>query len=298
MFQRLRVANWSDLLLLLRSGRFGRWMFFRGERERDWELKSSLERAVPEADSRARAEREIIRHFRERAHNYLPASLIPASLLEWVALIQHHGGPTRLIDFTSSRWVALFFALEHTPLLGDYSILWALDPSWLRSRVCEAIAKQLPSTTLDDANGVFDRISYGEKEFNNLVLCNGVRTLYTIRPMRLSERVTIQQGQFLCVGDVTVSAIDNWPTHQDSSRNLFKIEIPASVRVEALRYLSEHNISRATLFPGIDGFAQSLAHEVLTEPRDVRFNRLTYEMVETAGVFEKAKQRAEEAGND
>lgn len=47
--------------------------------------------------------------------------------VEWLALMQHYGAPTRLIDFTSSIFVALHFALD-----GSYdkdSVIWAINAS-------------------------------------------------------------------------------------------------------------------------------------------------------------------------
>src|SRR5438093_2893211 len=46
--------------------------------------------------------------------------------LEWLALMQHYGAPTRLLDFTYSFWIALFFAFEEAE--NDCSVV-ALDPS-------------------------------------------------------------------------------------------------------------------------------------------------------------------------
>ena len=41
--------------------------------------------------------------------------MVPANRLEWLALMQHYGTPTRLLDFTRSPYVACYFALEELP---------------------------------------------------------------------------------------------------------------------------------------------------------------------------------------
>ena len=49
---------------------------------------------------------------------------------QWLALMQHYGAPTRLLDFTWSPYVAAFFALERT--LGD-GVVWAMNPARIDS---------------------------------------------------------------------------------------------------------------------------------------------------------------------
>lgn len=112
-----------------------------------------------------------------------------------------------------------------------------------------------------------------DTQFADVVRSNRVRGILAVQPWRLSERVTIQQGRFLCPGDLRLSALANWPVGESVAKHLLKIEIPNAVRVEGLGYLREHNISRATLFPGIDGFAQSLGHLLVTDTPAAREER-------------------------
>ena len=79
------------------------------------------------------------------------------------------------------------------------------------------------------------------------------------------ERMVIQQGVFLCPGDVRTSFMENLNVvlgNCDASSNplviRYEITENPAVRREMLRHLMRMNISRATLFPGLDGFAESL----------------------------------------
>ena len=57
-------------------------------------------------------EERAIRIFRRKAHIYLPDRTVLSDDLRCLAMMQHHGAPTRLFDFTKSPYVAAFFALE------------------------------------------------------------------------------------------------------------------------------------------------------------------------------------------
>jgi hypothetical protein len=72
MFQEHLISDWQELLSLLHDNHLGSNWYFRCERECDWELKSTLGRAVPDPDFRADAENLIIGHFRSGAQNYFP----------------------------------------------------------------------------------------------------------------------------------------------------------------------------------------------------------------------------------
>jgi hypothetical protein len=80
-------------------------------------------------------------------------------------------------------------------------------------------------------------------------------------PFLLNERLRIQMGSFMVPGDISTSFEDNLralPDH-DQAHNVLKIVIPMSQRAVALRELFDMCISRRTLFPGLDGYAQTLA---------------------------------------
>lgn len=115
------------------------WVF-RGHAGAAWPLTSALERADsvdPAAD-----EWRMIDHFRRRASLYLPPQLHLGDddLFGWMALMQHYGAPTRLLDVTLSPYVAAFFALEeHTCSEHDDLALWAVDTGACESQAMRVL---------------------------------------------------------------------------------------------------------------------------------------------------------------
>ena len=94
------------------------WVF-RGQKNASWDLTSTYDRErerlklPPEKERFARiAENSALQMFIRDSTQYL--SNCPESPVEWLSLMQHHGVPTRLLDFSESPFVALYFALSGT----------------------------------------------------------------------------------------------------------------------------------------------------------------------------------------
>jgi hypothetical protein len=224
----------------------------------DWPLATSLERLEVQ-NLAPRAERSLLTSFKRRAHHYLSDLPGPDDSLEWLALMQHHGAPTRLLDWTRSPYVALFFALEAARDPNGYCALWAIDLNWCRQRSRQVVEQRLyrnlnPQESLGNA-----------KVFNQVFLEAAIEFVAPLQPFRMNERLTIQQGLFLCPGSSETSFMNNLKGLDEGivlRRSLHKLRIPRQLRSEVLKALAKMNIGRATLFPGLDGFAQSLGVNV------------------------------------
>ncbi|MEW6351271.1 MAG: hypothetical protein AB1646_19630 [Thermodesulfobacteriota bacterium] len=81
----------------------------------------------------------------------------------------------------------------------------------------------------------------------------------------MNERLTIQQGLFLypCHHEKTIEEILQSYTDVNNPRNIRKIVCNGGMRTDGISDLFSMNMSRAVLFPGIDGFAQSLKNMLL-----------------------------------
>ncbi|HLN02329.1 MAG TPA: hypothetical protein VK335_23780 [Bryobacteraceae bacterium] len=78
----------------------------------------------------------------------------------------------------------------------------------------------------------------------------------------MNERLTIQQGLFLCPAQVSMGFEENLQAMSLKGTKIDKLVFPSNLRAHILAELNKMNISRASLFPGLDGFAQSLAVNV------------------------------------
>jgi hypothetical protein len=235
------------------------WMF-RGQRSNLWPLVSKFERACDRFNvlqvERQRIEDNMIREFRRRLHQYTTHVPSAKSYLECLALMQHHGAPTRLLDFTYSPHVAAYFAFEYAEPRSSVAI-WALNFHWLTRQLSADLNKKYTSFRHDRETN--------ELVFKKNFIDNGTHDLLWVNPFRLNERLSLQRGVFLCQTDVSVSMSDiflEYKTHDKFSKNVILYTISTGQEnantTSALEQLDAMNLNRITLFPGLDGFAQSL----------------------------------------
>src|SRR5207245_2118376 len=87
-----------------------------------------------------------------------------------------------------------------------------------------------------------------------------------MNPLWLDERLSVQQGVFLCPVAVNKPFMQNLGVtpSEDGTGNVVKLKLRCDPRFlkDALRHLHEMNINRTSLFPGVDGLAQSLGNAI------------------------------------
>lgn len=275
LFVDVRVSSWEQaksVLGMLRG------YLFRGQGNSSWKLQPGLERAVQRwrvlTNDLPAVEAEILYEFRRRAHHYLNMPPAEGNDLEWLALIQHYGGPTRLLDFTHSPYIAAFFALENTE---TEAAIWAVDGRWLHAR-----AKESFDLDVDPGPQCRERVIDVCQEI--IRKHRGATGMLYVEPFRLNERMALQQGVFLFPCDVGLSFEKNLfgedPTDEfeypdvvdlpgsDGEQLLWigyapivRVRLPEAIHGRALIDLASMNITAATLFGGLDGFARSLSLE-------------------------------------
>ena len=234
------------------------WIY-RGQRDSQWKLKTTLERACDNYGhllNKARDnENVLLRDFQRKYHHY--SQYIPDSdhTLEWLSLMQHYGAPTRLLDFTYSIVIAAYFALENAE--KDCSV-WAINGIWAIEKSADCFRKG--SQEWKFLKG--DITEKNEKIFNKAFRRHNPKTFACqMNPFRLNERLTIQKGVFMCPGNVALPFECNLKNLKEWNvkKNIVKIIIPHQLKRKSLDFLSSMSITRSTLFPGLDGFAQSLS---------------------------------------
>jgi FRG domain len=126
----------------------GQGWVFRGHERAGWTLQTSLEREFETSGSRA--EKELLSHFLRSAPRSLSSHLVPADhdTAAWLGLIQHHGGPTRLLDVTRSPYVALYFAFEAAG--GSDRAVWGIERAWCMTE-CARIMAATEGISFEDA---------------------------------------------------------------------------------------------------------------------------------------------------
>ncbi len=288
----INVRSWASVRAV--GERLDGWIF-RGQANADWGLKPSLERAVEQASAidtslakildRTALEKVVLSRFEENAHHYV--SRLPSSRLEWMSLIQHYSGPTRLLDFTRSFYVAAFFAMQNYHSARS-SALWAVNERLLLSLYTSFLQD---SRQRKSANQ-FDMRTQCNKIFESMITrTKPAAMVLPVTPERTNERIAIQQGLFLCPMSLSRSFEDNLFDPFDCSRKetlisskdqallkeflnfglIIKICIPTFLRSEILLDLSRMNITTSTLFPGLEGFSRSL-HYLLEQPLSPEFH--------------------------
>jgi hypothetical protein len=190
-------------------------------------------------------ERHLVRNFRKYAHREAPGP----TTWDWLSLAQHHGLPTRLLDWTFSPLVALHFATAS----------WADDEALLLAVDCEGAHEQLPA----GLRAAYER--EGSLVFTTEMLAGHAPDLESFdeltddepfvvffEPPSLDERIVNQAAVLSATSDARCH-MEDW---LDVHPGLWRVwEIPPDVKADIRERLDQANITERVLLPGLDGLA-------------------------------------------
>jgi len=217
----IAINSWNEYLAIWPKWISTLWMF-RGVSNASYDLIPKIGRKNARYDStyNKRLEEALLARFKSGAAPFVDVQ--PIDDLDWLVLAQHHGLPTRLLDWTSSPLVALYFAVEGAGRPGQPNV--------------DGAVYAFPQAT--------EVISQSDKPFD-------ISAVMLVSPKHLSRRIAAQNA---------VMTIHPEPTKAHVHKDAMKIIFKSGVFGELLTMLRLCGINSSTLFPDLGGLSDYLTH--------------------------------------
>jgi hypothetical protein len=215
-----RVSTFDELYAL--TQRYRRAWVFRGVANVEFLLLPKIGRiTIPQPAPKAKLdERRLLSAFIREATPHLSSE--PASDWEWLAIAQHHGLPTRLLDWTENPLAAAFFACSQDE--DSDAAIYMLHT--------DKVVKDEVSTESPFAIG--DLLKY--------------------RPRHVTRRIAAQRGLFTVHPEPTTPL----PLAAAGENRVHRVIVEGRFKRKLRWNLDHFGISRASLFPDLDGLASHL----------------------------------------
>jgi hypothetical protein len=231
---------------------------YRGHADANWRLASTLERVLGSswsAESARKFEDYSLAVFESKFHLYDTENIQPNSTLAWLAIMQHYGVPTRLLDFTESPYVALYFALEgYTPHPQKNLAIFAVDYTAVMEKSIEYISQK---------DGAFKetRQTVHKKQdevFENVVNRFAYDIAWITEPKQVNARLDRQAGSFLVSGNRSLRIEELLSSATYSAVDVRKYEICGELYGHVFALLRKMNITSKSLYGDLGGLARSI----------------------------------------
>ena len=238
------LKDWSD-----QRNRQNRYVF-RGQGDSTWPLRTSLARHFIankiKSDEWRKRELKMYRMFRERLLSLCPGMYDNWNPIDILSLMQHHGTPTRLLDFTYSPLVASYFALRDA---RGNSAIWVIDTNHL--------------TAIQKFKG-FESYS-GPTHMDDYKIAKKHPGAVILSPSSPHLRLAAQHGCFLVPGRI-LSEVDS--DFIDS-----QVVLSEDLVLDSITKLRGLGIDDEFLFPNLDKIAQETNRFSVTGSADFPNNR-------------------------
>ncbi|MEA5026459.1 MAG: FRG domain-containing protein [Erysipelotrichaceae bacterium] len=231
---------WQDDIMRYRAN-----FIYRGVGDCAYDLIPKLNRVCAH---NLELEDSLLRNFKKYAYADIAEY---QSFWQILTLAQHHGLPTRLLDWSYSPLVAAHFATEEIGNYDQDGLIWCID--------YEAIMQQLPvelNTLLENAHSRLFSLDMLEKvahNFSDLKKLSSQPFVLFFEPSSIHNRIINQYALFSIMSDSHAqlnSVLDIYPDH------CFKIVIPKAIKLEIRDKLDYINISERMIYPGLDGICK------------------------------------------
>ena len=219
LYREIKPKDWLELKDWFWALGAGNDWVFRGQRDANWDISSSLERVLPiwkKGSQKVKkeigeylgySEGRLFDKFSERVEQFTSIGEAAAdTILGKLALMQHHGVPTRLIDWTESSYVATYFAVEEATDLEGTCAIWAISSEWCQEKSAMAVRKKMKLSKEEFSNREDFSLDNIIDEF---IFKQDIPLVAPLRPIKLNVRISSQQGLFLCPGDLNLTFMEN-----------------------------------------------------------------------------------------
>lgn len=219
---------------------------YRGMTSVKYRLEPSIHRLQHEQQLQ-NIEKHLLRNFKKYARI---SEFQFSSDWEWLAYAQHHGLPTRLLDWTYSPFVAAHFATE-----GDTSedcVIWAINFIELK----KLLPKELKEIISNEKSDVFTAKMLEESPINpsDIDQFSDKPFLVFFEPPSLDSRIVNQFGLFSFLSKIEYN-LDQWLDESGNIDCIKKFIIKSKAKKEVRDWLDQLNINERVLFPGPDGIS-------------------------------------------
>jgi len=226
--------------------------YWRGHANVDWSLTAEVFRTL--SHGRQHPEVTLIRNFMGRAESRSHRCPAYDDYVGWLMLARHFYLPTRLLDWSMSPLVALFFAVEHHEEVDG--ALWALHPALLNQSMIE----ENRILILDDPPiQELVKLAFNQDPALHQAAASRVKGRgLAVGAREIDARVMVQQGAFTIHADATDLATR--PTDKDAYLVSFRVERSAKASLRGL--LQRFGITRSSLFPDLGSLALDLKNTI------------------------------------
>lgn len=251
------AESWIDLQEFIfnekdqKVDRFRSNYAYRGVADADWGLETSIQRigTMP-----SEMEKHLIRNFKR--YSSTDVLVENYNIWDWIALAQHHGLPTRLLDWTFSPNVALHFMTEKLEDYNKNGALWMVNfaecinllPNVLKQKIKKEGSFTFSSEQLNRTIGKTVDEIYVFSKLNS-------DAFVFFEPLSIDSRIINQYAlfSFTLMPDTSMSS---WLYDHPSLYK--KIIVPSALKWEIRDKLDQANITERIIYPGLDGISKWL----------------------------------------
>lgn len=234
--------NYDDKIERYRSS-----FLYRGLPNESFSLVTSLKRNCKQKQSEL--EKSILRNFTKYAAIEDP--ILKESIWRQLIIGQHHGLPTRLLDWTYSPLMAMNFATsgEDMSCMNEHNcVIWKIDINEINAMLPNNYKNKLMQEkaylfTVEMLNQLVDSLDKYDADMDN-------KSMVLIEPPSIDQRIINQYSYF----SIIPSGMDSIEEYLESKTvNTTKYIIDKSLKWRVRDMLDQMNINERIAYPGLDG---------------------------------------------